>query len=96
MSRERVVKKVIKKFPKELKEDIVSNIQHYFHEEKDESLGNLEAEQILNFMLQQIGPLVYNQALSDMRKVIQQQFSSLEEETYALEKPMAWGKKGNR
>jgi uncharacterized protein (DUF2164 family) len=84
---------VIKKIPKEQKDDIVSNIQLYFSEERNESLGNLEAEQILNFVLQQVGPFVYNQALSDLRKVIQQQFSSLEDETYALEKPMECGKK---
>lgn len=87
---------MIKKIPKEQKDDIVSKIQLYFRDERNESLGNLEAEQILNFMLQQLGPLVYNQALSDMRKVIQQQFSSLEDETYALEKPMEWGKKRGR
>ncbi|KIV56853.1 hypothetical protein AM501_09085 [Aneurinibacillus migulanus] len=78
----------IKKVPKEHKDTIITNIQLYFSKERDDSLGNLEAEQLFDFMLNEIAPIIYNQALSDVRKVIQQQFDSLEEEIYALEKPL--------
>ncbi|WP_047155360.1 DUF2164 domain-containing protein [Aneurinibacillus tyrosinisolvens] len=79
---------LIKKVPKEHKDNIINKIQLYFNKERDESLGNLEAEQLFDFMLNEIAPIVYNQALSDARKVIQQQVNSLEEEIYALEKPL--------
>ncbi|BAU28772.1 uncharacterized protein (DUF2164 family) [Aneurinibacillus soli] len=75
---------LIKKIPRELKDDIISNIQLYFSEEREETIGNLEAEQLLDFILNQTAPIIYNQALRDARTVIQQQFTSLEEEIYAL------------
>jgi uncharacterized protein (DUF2164 family) len=78
----------IKKIPKEHKDNIISNIQLYFSKERDETIGNLEAEQLFDFILSQTAPIIYNQALSDARNVIQQQFTSLEEEIYALKIPI--------
>ncbi|WCN39635.1 DUF2164 domain-containing protein [Aneurinibacillus uraniidurans] len=79
---------LIKKIPKERKEDIISNIQQYFSEERDEPIGNLAAEQLLDFIVSQTAPIIYNQALNDVQTVIQQQFTSLEEEIYALHAKM--------
>ena len=52
------------KLPKTHKEQIVQAIQQYFEEERDESLGNLEAEFLLDFSISKAGPFIYNQAIN--------------------------------
>jgi uncharacterized protein (DUF2164 family) len=79
---------MIKKLPHEQKQAVISHIQRYFQVERGEQLGDLAAEAILEFMLQTLGPLVYNEALKDARTVMNERLLSLEDELYTLEKPM--------
>lgn len=80
------------KIPKEQKEQMVWRIQQYFEEERAESIGNLEAEQLIEFMIGLAGPPVYNQAIGDARRMILENMSALEDELYSLEKPMGRSK----
>ncbi|MFT9848823.1 DUF2164 domain-containing protein [Aneurinibacillus sp. REN35] len=75
---------LIKKIPREEKDAMIAQLQRYFSEERGETIGNLEAEQLFDFIVNQAAPLIYNQALHDASHVIQQQYTSLEEEIYAL------------
>jgi len=50
-----------------------------------EPIGELAAGNLLDFMLKQLGPIIYNQAISDARTVVMQQMERVEEEIYALE-----------
>lgn len=75
------------KFPREHKLLVISHIQHYFLEQRGEELGNLAAENLLDFMLKEIAPYIYNLAIEDARGVAAQRMISLEEDLYALEKP---------
>jgi uncharacterized protein (DUF2164 family) len=79
---------MIKKIPHEQKQAIIGQIQRYFQVERGEELGDLGAESMLEFMLQTLGPLVYNEALKDARKVMNERLLSLEDELYTLEKPI--------
>jgi uncharacterized protein (DUF2164 family) len=74
------------KFSKQEKESMIAEIQRYFYEERNEEIGNLAAENVLEFFKDQIGPYFYNEALKDARKVIEQKMSSIEEDLFALEK----------
>ncbi|GAB6927621.1 hypothetical protein JCM10914A_16040 [Paenibacillus sp. JCM 10914] len=74
------------KFPKEQREQLISQIQHYFETERGETLGHLAAEGMLDFFVENLGPYLYNQALSDCRTVVSERMLSLEEDIYALEK----------
>lgn len=76
------------KLSKEQKEILIRNVQIFFAEERSEELGNLAADQILEFMLQEIGPFIYNQAIDDAKTMLQEQSLRMEEELYALEKPI--------
>ncbi|WP_379134719.1 DUF2164 domain-containing protein [Paenibacillus sp. sgz500958] len=76
------------KLPKEEKAELVRSIQAYFEEERSETLGDLGAEQLLDFMLGEIGPYVYNKAVSDARTLVGQKMLQIEDEMYALEQPM--------
>ncbi|RUS46612.1 DUF2164 domain-containing protein [Cohnella sp. AR92] len=73
---------------KERREELVRGVQAYFEEELGQTLGNLGAEQLLDHMIRELGPHLYNQALSDARHVLTQKVASLEEELYSLEVPI--------
>jgi len=75
---------MLKKFKltKELKEQIVVDIQKYFAEERDEEIGNLSAELLLGFMIEKIGPAIYNQAIRDAHSLVSKKIEDL----YGLEK----------
>ncbi|BBH19352.1 hypothetical protein Back11_06970 [Paenibacillus baekrokdamisoli] len=74
------------KLPREQKEQIMEKLVAYFEEERSEKLGNIGAEQIIDFMLREIAPFVYNKAVDDARQIVNQKSVSLEEELYALER----------
>ncbi|QQE73395.1 DUF2164 domain-containing protein [Brevibacillus composti] len=78
----------MRKFPREQREYIISQIQQYFQEERGEELGHLAAEQMLDFFLKTLGPVVYNQAVDDCRKLMLERMSALEDELYSLEQPL--------
>jgi uncharacterized protein (DUF2164 family) len=81
------------KLPREHKLQIISSIQHYFDTELSSEIGQLASENFLDFMLKELSPYLYNQALADARKVIEQKMISIEEELYALEKPLPSAKR---
>jgi uncharacterized protein (DUF2164 family) len=47
------------------KKAMISAIKKYFSEERDEDLGDLGAQMILDFFIEKIGPDIYNQGLDD-------------------------------
>ena len=51
--------------PKEARQQAITSIERYFREHMDEPIGNVAAGGLLNFFLQEIGPSVYNRAVSD-------------------------------
>ncbi|MDQ8738651.1 DUF2164 domain-containing protein [Paenibacillus sp. LHD-38] len=79
---------LMKKLPKEQKEQLAARIQHYFELERSETIGSIAAEQLLDFMIQEIGPHLYNHAINDARKAVLERMQTLEDELYALEKPI--------
>jgi len=62
----------------------ISSIQRYF-EENLEPIGDLPAGLLLNFFLEEIGPVIYNQAISDAQVRLSQRVADLNGELYADE-----------
>jgi uncharacterized protein (DUF2164 family) len=81
------------KIQREHKLQITASIQDYFDTELSSEIGQLASENLLDFMLKELSPYIYNQALADARKVIEQKMISVEEELYALEQPLMFGKR---
>ena len=79
---------ITKKIQRDFKLQIVANIQHFIKKNSDYEMGNLEAEELLDYVIKEISPIVYNQALNDAKNVIQRQVDSLLEELYVLEVPL--------
>lgn len=48
------------KLPNENKEQIIDNVKDYFYHERGEDVGDLAAENLLEFVLKEIGPYFYN------------------------------------
>ncbi|MFC5702269.1 DUF2164 domain-containing protein [Cohnella faecalis] len=80
---------IVVKLPKEQKKALVSSIVQYFEEERSETIGELAAEQMLDFMLRELSPYVYNKAIEDARELVLRKSSEVEDELYSLQRPIA-------
>lgn len=53
---------------KKQKEEMISKLQTYFLKERDEELGHLSAELMLDFLIDTMGPHFYNKGLEDAQR----------------------------
>lgn len=74
-------------FSREEKELIARKIQLYFSEELEQEIGQFDAEFLLDFFAQEIGPFFYNRGLYDAQAALENQLESFSEAIYAIEKP---------
>jgi len=65
--------------------DAIHSIQRYFEENLPEPIGELPAGLMLNFILEEIGPAIYNGAIKDAQARMQQRAADLDGELYADE-----------
>jgi len=75
------------KIPREEKIEIINDVKAYFEEERAETIGDLAAEQLIDFMITHLGPYMYNKALMDARALINEKMNQIEDDLYILEKP---------
>ena len=75
------------KLSREQKEAAVQAVQHYFEMERGEEIGSLAAESLIEYMVEVLGPHLYNEAVKDARTVVAERMAAIEDELYALEKP---------
>lgn len=62
---------------KEQKKRAVQDIKEYFYSERDEELGDLAAEIILDFIVDKIGVYIYNQAITDVQKYMTEKIEDM-------------------
>lgn len=65
--------------------ELVDSIRRYFAEERDEEIGELQATFLLDFVLQEVGPSIYNQALRDVQVPLQTVVAELDTTLYEPE-----------
>lgn len=70
---------------KQARADAVASIQRYFEENLSEPIGDLPAGLLLNFFLEEIGPVIYNGAIAHAQARMQQRVSDLTGELYTDE-----------
>ena len=66
----------------ERRERLTGQLQSLFQAEFDEHLSDFRAEQILDLMLETLGPGIYNQAVQDVRAHLQTKLDDLDGEVY--------------
>jgi uncharacterized protein (DUF2164 family) len=71
--------------PAEAKQALVDEIKHYFRTERDEEIGDLQAGFLLDFVLETIGPSIYNQAVRDAQAKLQTAVADLDVTLYRPE-----------
>ncbi|MEH6889592.1 DUF2164 domain-containing protein [Bacillus sp. JJ864] len=76
------------KLPNEKKELLVEHIQEFFEAEDLGEIGRFQAERLIEEMIKELGPHIYNQAIGDARKLVADKLTNLEEDLYVLEKPI--------
>ena len=60
-----------------IKERIMNDLKDFFANEREEHLGNIGAELLLDFILKQVGPMIYNQALIDAHSLMEEKIESI-------------------
>ncbi|KGX86582.1 DUF2164 domain-containing protein [Pontibacillus litoralis] len=74
------------KFPREKKEQLIEQLQSYFAMERGEEIGSIGAEQLLDFVMKEVEPHIYNQAIRDAKNMVEQTLMNVEENILSLEK----------
>ncbi len=68
---------------KEARSAVITSIERYFAENMEEKIGNLAADALLSFFLEEIGPLVEaNRAVADAQERLQARVMELDIEIH--------------
>jgi uncharacterized protein (DUF2164 family) len=70
---------------KPIRAQAIASIQRYFEENLSGAIGELPAGLLLNFFIEEIGPVVYNHAIADAQARMQQRVTDLSSDLYADE-----------
>lgn len=73
---------------KEIKEEMIDRIQAFFIKERGEEIGNLAAEQVLDFITEEMATYFYNEGIEDSISALQSRMENLEEDLYTLKRPL--------
>lgn len=63
---------------KEAKAQALASIERYFRQNMEEPIGNVAAGGLLGFILEEIGPSIYNKAVLDVQERLQARISELD------------------
>jgi uncharacterized protein (DUF2164 family) len=72
-------------FSKQRRSAAIASLQRYFEENLPEPIGDLPAGLLLNFILEEIGPVIYNKAIGDAQARLLQHVTDLNGELFADE-----------
>jgi uncharacterized protein (DUF2164 family) len=70
---------------KEARKAAVASIERYFRENMEEQIGNVAADSLLQFLIEEVGPSIYNKAVSDVQVRMQSRIMELDVEVYEEE-----------
>lgn len=76
------------KLPKEEKDELLGRIQAFHYEQHGEEMGMIGAENLLEFILKELGPFFYNKGVSDSKDVLMDKMLLLEDDLFALKRPI--------
>ncbi len=70
---------------KEKRAEAIASMKKYYEEEIREPIGDLRAGLLLDFILEDIGPAIYNQAIADAQTRLTARVADLDGELFADE-----------
>ena len=68
--------------PKEARKEAIASIERWFQEERGERVGNIAAGALLAFLLEEIGPSIYNRAVADVQEQLGARIAELDIEIH--------------
>lgn len=71
--------------PDDARKRAITSIERYFAENMDERIGNVAAGALLGYFLDEIGPVIYNQAVTDVQERLQARVMEVDVELHADE-----------
>jgi len=63
---------------KETRDRLIGSLKRYAAEAMDSEIGDLKASLLLQFILKEIGPSIYNQAVADAQARMQEMVSEID------------------
>lgn len=78
--------------PKQARSDAIASLKRYSRENMPEALGDLAAGLLLDFLLEEVGPVIYNQAIADAQGRMGQIVSELNGDLY-LDEFQYWSRR---
>lgn len=75
----------IGRLPKDVQQQMSDSIQRYWSENMDGDIGELKAGLLLQFILDEVAPSIYNLAIHDAQAYLQEKVTDLEVNCYAPE-----------
>lgn len=79
---------MVLKLSKEHKEYMINEIQRYFEVERGEQLGVIATEDIFDFFIKELGPIMYNKGVNDAKGMVEQKLMNIEEDILSLVRPV--------
>lgn len=76
---------MLMELPKRTREDAIASIQRYFDENFPDPIGGLPAGLLLDFFIDEVGPVIYNRAIADAQTRMQLRVSDISGELYEKE-----------
>jgi uncharacterized protein (DUF2164 family) len=67
---------------REARQQAVASIERYFQDNMEQKIGNVAAGGLLGFILEEIGPLVYNKAVADVQERLQARVAEVDIEVH--------------
>jgi uncharacterized protein (DUF2164 family) len=64
---------------------LLKSMKQYFDEEFDDPISDFRAEGLLDFLIRELGPPVYNQGVHDACGAMQEKLTDLEGEVYEVD-----------
>ena len=81
----RIEKTMTIEISKESRTEAIASIQRYFRENMEEKIGDLAADSLLGFFLDEIGPIIYNRAVADVQERLQSRVMEIDIEVHEEE-----------
>jgi uncharacterized protein (DUF2164 family) len=73
------------KLDAEVKKRAAQALRGYCERELEQSIGNLDAEFLLDFVVAQVGPVIYNRAIADVQVYFRDRLAELDGDLFEPE-----------
>lgn len=72
-------------FSREQKERMASKVKGYLRDELHQEIGSFDAEFLVDFLAEELGPYFYNRGLADARGLLNEKMAELDYQVQELE-----------